>query len=201
VVPRVPGIEGIDHDKVILYHDLLSGRKQAGQKVAVIGAGGIGFDVSEYLSVADPTQAQTIDEFCAEWGIDKSIAAPGGLIKAHDEPSAREIWMLQRKTSKPGKGLGKTTGWIHRLSLKKKGVKTLTGVSYDKIDDQGLHITVKEKPQLLDVDHVIICAGQVSSKDLYQDKDNYHIIGGADLAAELDAKRAIKQGTLLGQKL
>ena len=201
VVPRVPGIEGIDHDKVILYHDLLSGRKQAGQKVAVIGAGGIGFDVSEYLSVEDPSQAQTIDEFCTEWGIDKSIEAPGGLIKAHDEPSAREIWMLQRKTSKPGKGLGKTTGWIHRLSLKKKGVKTLTGVSYDKIDDQGLHITVKEKPQVLDVDHVIICAGQVSSKDLYQDKDHYHIIGGADLAAELDAKRAIKQGTLLGQQL
>jgi 2,4-dienoyl-CoA reductase (NADPH2) len=201
VVPRVPGIEGIDHDKVILYHDLLSGRKQAGSKVAVIGAGGIGFDVSEYLSVEDPSQAQTIDEFCTEWGIDKSIEAPGGLIKAHDEPSAREIWMLQRKTSKPGKGLGKTTGWIHRLSLKKKGVKTLTGVSYDKIDDQGLHITVKEKPQVLDVDHVIICAGQVSSKDLYQDKDHYHIIGGADLAAELDAKRAIKQGTLLGQQL
>jgi len=201
VVPRVPGIEGIDHEKVILYHDLLSGRKQAGSKVAVIGAGGIGFDVSEYLSVEDPSQAQTIDEFCTEWGIDKSIEAPGGLIKAHDEPSAREIWMLQRKTSKPGKGLGKTTGWIHRLSLKKKGVKTLTGVSYNKIDDQGLHITVKEKPQVLDVDHVIICAGQVSSKDLYQDKDHYHIIGGADLAAELDAKRAIKQGTLLGQQL
>jgi 2,4-dienoyl-CoA reductase (NADPH2) len=201
VVPRVPGIEGIDHDKVILYHDLLSGRRQAGHKVAVIGAGGIGFDVSEYLSVADPSKAQSIDEFCAEWGIDKSIQAPGGLIKAHDEPAAREIYMLQRKTSKPGKGLGKTTGWIHRLSLKKKGVKTLTGVSYNKIDDQGLHITVKDKPQVLDVDHVIICAGQVSSKDLYQEHEHYHIIGGADLAAELDAKRAIKQGTLLGQKL
>ncbi len=201
VTPRVPAIDGIDHDKVIVYNDLLSGRKAAGKKVAVIGAGGIGFDVSEYLSVDDPDQAQTIDEFCAEWGIDKSIEAPGGLVKAHDEKSSREIYMLQRKTSKPGKGLGKTTGWIHRLTLKKKGVKTMTGVSYDKIDDQGLHITVKEKPQVLDVDHVIICAGQVSNKDLYQDKDNYHIIGGADLAAELDAKRAIKQGTLLGLKL
>ncbi|MFC3194216.1 FAD-dependent oxidoreductase [Marinicella sediminis] len=201
VTPRVPGIEGIDHDKVILYHDLLSGRKKAGKKVAVIGAGGIGFDVSEYLSVDDPSKAQTIDEFCAEWGIDQSIESPGGLIKAHDDPAARDIYMLQRKTSKPGKGLGKTTGWIHRLSLKKKGVKTLTGVQYDKIDDRGLHITVKEKPQILDVDHVIICAGQVSNKALYQDRDNYHIIGGADLAAELDAKRAIKQGTLLGQKL
>jgi 2,4-dienoyl-CoA reductase (NADPH2) len=157
--------------------------------------------VSEYLSVANPDQAQTIDEFCVEWGIDKSIQSPGGLIKAHDEKSAREIYMLQRKTSKPGKGLGKTTGWIHRLALKKKGVKTLTGVNYDKIDDQGLHITINEKPQILDVDHVIICAGQVSNKDLYQEKDNYHIIGGAELAAELDAKRAIKQGTLLGLKL
>ena len=184
-----------------MYHDLLSGRKKAGNKVAVIGAGGIGFDVSEYLSVEKPDQAQSIDEFCAEWGIDKSIEAAGGLIKAHDEKSAREIYMLQRKTSKPGKGLGKTTGWIHRLALKKKGVKTITGVHYNKIDDQGLHITVKEKDQILDVDHVIICAGQVSNKDLYQDKENYHIIGGADLAAELDAKRAIKQGTLLGMKL
>jgi 2,4-dienoyl-CoA reductase (NADPH2) len=201
VTPRIPGIPGIDHAKVILYHDLLSGRKTAGKKVAVIGAGGIGFDVSEYLSVANPDQAQTIDEFCVEWGIDKSIQSPGGLIKAHDEKSAREIYMLQRKTSKPGKGLGKTTGWIHRLALKKKGVKTLTGVNYDKIDDQGLHITINEKPQILDVDHVIICAGQVSNKDLYQEKDNYHIIGGAELAAELDAKRAIKQGTLLGLKL
>lgn len=201
VTPRVPAIDGIDHEKVILYHDLLSGRKKAGNKVAVIGAGGIGFDVSEYLSVPNPDKAQTIDEFCEEWGIDQSIQSPGGLVKAHDDPSAREIYMLQRKTSKPGKGLGKTTGWIHRLSLKKKGVKTFTGVSYDKIDDQGLHITIKEKPQILDVDHVIICAGQLSNKDLYQDKDNYHIIGGADLAAELDAKRAIKQGTLLGMKL
>ncbi|WP_223789332.1 NADPH-dependent 2,4-dienoyl-CoA reductase [Marinicella meishanensis] len=201
VVPRVPGIEGIDHDKVILYHDLLSGRKKAGHKVAVIGAGGIGFDVSEYLSVENPDQAQTIDEFCAEWGIDQSIQAPGGLVKAHDEKSAREITMLQRKTSKPGKGLGKTTGWIHRLSLKKKGIKTLTGVQYHKIDDQGLHITVKEQPQVLDVDHVVICAGQLSNKDLYQTDDHFHIIGGADVAAELDAKRAIKQGTELGLKL
>ncbi|MCX7554832.1 NADPH-dependent 2,4-dienoyl-CoA reductase [Marinicella sp. S1101] len=202
VTPRVPGIEGIDHEKVILYHDLLSGRKKAGDKVAVIGAGGIGFDVSEYLSVENPDEAQSIEAFCAEWGIDQSIESPGGLVKAHDEKSAREIYMLQRKTSKPGKGLGKTTGWIHRLSLKKKGIKTLTGVNYEKIDDAGLHITVKEKPQVLDVDHVIICAGQVSNKDLYQEEpENYHIIGGADLAAELDAKRAIKQGTLLGQKL
>lgn len=201
VVPRVPGIEGIDHEKVILYHDLLSGRKKAGQKVAVIGAGGIGFDVSEYLSVAHPDQAQTIDQFCAEWGIDQSIQAPGGLIKAHDEKSAREITMLQRKSSKPGKGLGKTTGWIHRLSLKKKGVKTLTGVHYNKIDDQGLHITINDQPQVLEVDHVIICAGQLSNKDLYQEDDHYHIIGGADVAAELDAKRAIKQGTELGLRL
>ncbi|WP_154223603.1 NADPH-dependent 2,4-dienoyl-CoA reductase [Marinicella rhabdoformis] len=202
VKPRVPPIEGIGHDKVIIYNELLSGEKKAGEKVAVIGAGGIGFDVSEYLAVEDPTQAQTIDEFCQEWGIDKTIENAGGLTKAIDEKSPRTIYMLQRKTSKPGKGLGKTTGWIHRLSIKKKGVKTLTGVQYDKIDDEGLHITIGEKSQVLDVDHVIVCAGQVSQKSLYiEDKDNYHIIGGADLAAELDAKRAIKQGTLLGQRL
>ncbi len=202
VSPRVPSIEGIGHDKVIIYNELLSGQKKAGEKVAIIGAGGIGFDVAEYLAVDDPDEAQSIDAFCDEWGIDQSIEQAGGLKKAIDDKASRTIYLLQRKSSKPGKGLGKTTGWIHRLSIKKKGVKTLTGVNYDKIDDQGLHITINDKPQILDVDHVIICAGQVSNKKLHQnDKDHFHIIGGADVSAELDAKRAIKQGTLLGQRL
>lgn len=201
VSPRVPQIPGIDHNKVIIYSELLSGQKQAGQKVAIIGAGGIGFDVAEYLSVENPDQAQTVDEFCEEWGIDQSIEQPGGVTKAHDEKSYRTLYLMQRKTTKPGKGLGKTTGWIHRLSIRKKGVKPLTGVQYIKIDDAGLHIERDGQAEILDVDHVVICAGQVSNRDLYREQDNYHIIGGADVAAELNAKRAIKQGTLLGQRL
>lgn len=201
VSPRVPQLPGIDHNKVIVYSELLSGQKQAGQKVAIIGAGGIGFDVAEYLSVENPDQAQTVDEFCAEWGIDQSIEQPGGITKAHDEKSYRTLYLMQRKTTKPGKGLGKTTGWIHRLSIRKKGVKPLTGVQYTKIDDAGLHIERNGQAEILDVDHVVICAGQISNRGLYKEQDNYHIIGGADVAAELDAKRAIKQGTLLGQRL
>ncbi len=201
VSPRVPKLPGIDHNKVIIYSELLSGQKQAGQKVAIIGAGGIGFDVAEYLSVENPDKPQTIEEFCHEWGIDQSIEQPGGITQAHDEPPYRTLYLMQRKTTKPGKGLGKTTGWIHRLSIRKKGVKPLTGVQYIKIDDAGLHIERDGQPEILDVDHVVICAGQISNRGLYQEKDNFHIIGGADVAAELDAKRAIKQGTLLGQKL
>ncbi|MCW8870898.1 MAG: FAD-dependent oxidoreductase, partial [Proteobacteria bacterium] len=201
VSPRVPQLPGIDHNKVIVYSELLSGQKQAGHKVAIIGAGGIGFDVAEYLSVENPDQPQTVTEFCQEWGIDQSIEQPGGLTEPHDEPSYRTLYLMQRKTTKPGKGLGKTTGWIHRLSIRKKGVKPVTGVQYTKIDDAGLHIERDGQPEILDVDHVIICAGQVSNRDLYLEQENYHIIGGADVAAELDAKRAIKQGTLLGQRL
>lgn len=201
VSPRVPKLPGIDHNKVIIYNELLSGQKQAGQKVAIIGAGGIGFDVAEYLSVENPDKPQTVEEFCHEWGIDQSIEQPGGITQAHDEPPYRTLYLMQRKTTKPGKGLGKTTGWIHRLSIRKKGVKPLTGVQYIKIDDAGLHIERDGQPEILDVDHVVICAGQISNRGLYQEKDNFHIIGGADVAAELDAKRAIKQGTLLGQKL
>jgi len=197
----VPKLPGIDHNKVIIYNELLSGQKQAGQKVAIIGAGGIGFDVAEYLSVENPDKPQTVEEFCHEWGIDQSIEQPGGITQAHDEPPYRTLYLMQRKTTKPGKGLGKTTGWIHRLSIRKKGVKPLTGVIYTKIDDDGLHIERDGQTEILDVDHVVICAGQISNRGLYQEKDNFHIIGGANVAAELDAKRAIKQGTLLGQRL
>ncbi len=204
VKPRVPPIPGIDHPKVIVYNDLVAGRREAGQKVAIIGAGGIGFDVAELLSESNPAVYEDPQEFCREWGIDPEVKTEGGLTETRHSPSPREIWLLQRKTTKPGKTLGKTTGWIHRLSLRKRGVKTLTGVQYEKIDDAGLHLIKDEKPLLLPVDNVIVCAGQESVRDLLPvlpDDLPVHVIGGADKAGELDAKRAIRQGTLLGLRL
>lgn len=204
VKPRVPHIEGIDHEKVIIYNELIKKEKTAGKSVAIIGAGGIGFDVAELLSEDNPEVYSDPAAFCKEWGIDMNIEAEGGLIKAQHAPSPREIYLLQRKTSKPGKGLGKTTGWIHRLALKKRGVKTLSGCNYSKIDDQGLHIVRNEQEEILKVDNVIICAGQISVNGLYEElKDNQscHLIGGAELAGELDAKRAIKQGVMVGNSI
>ncbi len=204
VKPRVPPIPGINHPKVIVYNELIAGHRTAGDKVAIIGAGGIGFDVAELLSESNPAVYENPDAFCREWGIDTQVQTPGGLTEAKHAPSPREIWLLQRKTSKPGKTLGKTTGWIHRLSLRKRGVKTLSGVSYQKIDDAGLHLLKDEKPLLLPVDNVIVCAGQESVRDLLDELPAnlpVHVIGGADKAGELDAKRAIRQGTLLGLRL
>lgn len=210
VKPRELKLAGIDHEKVIVYNELITKQKIAGKSVAIIGAGGIGFDIAEFLS-EDHSIKGTKDDvysnpeaFCKEWGIDMTIEAEGGLTKANHAPSPREIYLLQRKTGKLGKGLGKTTGWIHRMALKKRGVKNLAGVTYNKIDDQGLHITHKEQDQVLEVDNIIICAGQVSVNELYEelkDKQSCHLIGGAEYAGELDAKRAIKQGVLLGSKL
>ncbi|HHL31349.1 MAG TPA: NADPH-dependent 2,4-dienoyl-CoA reductase, partial [Oceanospirillales bacterium] len=145
VKPRIPKIEGIEHEKVIIYNELIKKEKTAGQRVAIIGAGGIGFDIAEFLSEDNPAVYSDAKAFCQEWGIDMRIENEGGLTKAQHAKSPRELYLLQRKTSKPGKGLGKTTGWIHRLALKKRGVKTLVGCSYNKIDDQGLHITIKKK--------------------------------------------------------
>jgi 2,4-dienoyl-CoA reductase (NADPH2) len=204
VKPRVPPIPGIDHPKVIVYNDLIAGRREAGNKVAIIGAGGIGFDVAELLSESNPAVYEDPQAFCREWGIDQEVRAEGGLTEACHSPSPREVWLLQRKTSKPGKTLGKTTGWIHRLSLRKRGVKMLSGVQYEKIDDAGLHIIKDEKPQLLPVDNIIVCAGQESVRDLLDELPAelpVHVIGGAEKAGELDAKRAIRQGTLLGLEL
>jgi 2,4-dienoyl-CoA reductase (NADPH2) len=176
-------------------------KKEVGNKVAIIGAGGIGFDTAEYLSHEDPMHAQTAEEFLAAWGVDTTVSTPGGLAKPQIEPSVREITLLQRKTSKVGAGLGKTTGWIHRTELKHKGVRMVNGVSYDKIDDAGLHITIGEESKVLDVDHVVVCAGQEPNRDLQAALEaagvRVQLIGGADVAAELDAKRAIKQGTEL----
>ena len=198
IKPRVPDIEGIEHAKVLSYIDVLKHKKPVGNKVAVMGAGGIGFDVSEFLSHGKQSTSTNIPAFMKEWGIDMSMQSRGGVegVQALPEPSPRQIYLLQRKTSKVGAGLGKTTGWAHRAGLMMKGVKLVAGVSYHKIDDDGLHIEVNGEAQILDVDNVIICAGQLPLRDLADElKVPVHLIGGADVAAELDAKRAIDQGT------
>ena len=198
IKPRMPAIEGIEHDKVLTYLEVLKEKKPVGKKVAIIGAGGIGFDTAEYLSHGKETPSQDIPAFMREWGIDMTLSARAGIegVKPQPEPSPREIFLLQRKSSKVGAGLGKTTGWAHRAGLLAKGVTMIPGVSYDKIDDEGLHITVEGNQQVLPVDNVIICAGQEPMRDIIEGlKMPYHLIGGADEALELDAKRAIDQGT------
>jgi 2,4-dienoyl-CoA reductase (NADPH2) len=201
VVPRTPAIEGVNHPKVMSYLDVLRDGKPVGKTVAVIGAGGIGFDVSEYLTHEGDSPSLNADKFYAEWGIDKTYADRGGLKAPHLDKAPRQIYLLQRKTSKVGDGLGKTTGWIHRTSLKNRNVEMISGVSYDKIDDAGLHITVGGKQMVLPVDNVVLCAGQEPLRALQAGLEaagqKVHQIGGADVAAELDAKRAIKQGAEL----
>ncbi len=198
IKPRTPAIEGIEHEKVLTYIDVLKEKKPVGNKVAIIGAGGIGFDTAEYLSHGKETPSQDIPAFMKEWGIDMTFSARAGIegVKPQPEPSPREIFLLQRKTTKVGAGLGKTTGWAHRVGLLAKGVTMIPGVSYDKIDDEGLHITVDGNSQVLPVDNIIICAGQEPMRDIVEGLNMpYHLIGGADEALELDAKRAIDQGT------
>lgn len=217
VYPRKIDLPGIDHAKVVSYIDVLQRKVEIGKKVALIGAGGIGFDVAEFLCHAGGSDsdgqgnlhdgriaaAQSIEDFNREWGIDQSLAAKGGVegVKAQPTESPRDVWLLQRKPGKPGKSLGKTTGWTHRLTLRHRGVKMLGNVSYERIDDEGLHINIDGKSQILGVDHVVICAGQVSNRDLVDDLQagglTCHIIGGAEKAAELDAKYAIREGSEL----
>jgi 2,4-dienoyl-CoA reductase (NADPH2) len=201
IAPRQLELEGIDHPKVLNYLDVLRDKKPVGEKVAIIGAGGIGFDTAEYLVHDDPEHAQTVEEFLDEWGVDVTVTNAGGLQKPNVTPAKRQITLLQRKKSKVGAGLGKTTGWIHRTALKHKGVTMLSAVTYDSITDAGLHITVGDESKVLDVDNVIICAGQEPQRELVESlkalKVNVELIGGADVASELDAKRAIKQGTEL----
>lgn len=205
VMPRKPAIDGIDHPKSVSYPDVINGKVQVGSRVAIVGAGGIGFDVAEFLSQAakDPAQFPTAEEFTRNWGIDMSLRARGGVadIKPDVTPSPREIFLMQRKTTKLGKDLGKTTGWAHRLELQHRGVHMLPGVTYQRIDDAGLHIEIDGKGSVMEVDHVVICAGQESRRELQQPLLDagieVHLIGGADFAAELDAKRAILQGTEL----
>ena len=205
VVPRTPRIPGIEHDKVLSYIDVLQMKKEVGKSVAIIGAGGIGFDVAEYLSHSSQETSPSTDvkAYLLRWGIDMEYTKRSGIegVEKHVEDSPREIYLLQRKQQKMGATLGKTTGWAHRINLKEKKVKMLVGVNYEKIDDGGLHIEVNGKKQLLAVDNVIVCAGQESLADLQQEllKANVvtHLIGGAQEAKELDAKRAIAQGTKL----
>ncbi|RMA80169.1 NADPH-dependent 2,4-dienoyl-CoA reductase [Umboniibacter marinipuniceus] len=204
ILPRTPPIEGIDHPKVLSYLDVMSGAK-VGNAVAVIGAGGIGFDISEYLAHEGQATSQDIAAFMNEWGVDMTMEARGGIenVKAGHSPSPREIWLLQRKASKVGKNLGKTTGWIHRTGLQKKGIQMVPGCEYTKIDDAGLHLLVNGESKVLAVDNVIICAGQEPNNLLMDPLAglSVHKIGGADVASELDAKRAIDQGTRLAAQL
>ena len=205
VTPRLPAIDGIEHPKVLSYVDVLLRGSPVGESVALIGAGGIGFDVAEYLGhggEGSPSGDST-ESFMRDWGVDMTLARRGGLM-ADDgamRPAARKIFLLQRKPTPPGRGLGKTTGWIHRTELKRRGVQMIAGASYERIDDSGLHITTQDGARLLEVDNVVICAGQDSLRSLADQLEaggrKPHVIGGAKLAAELDAKRAIDEGARL----
>ncbi|UTT84340.1 NADPH-dependent 2,4-dienoyl-CoA reductase [Vibrio pelagius] len=202
VEPRKLNLEGIDQENVVDYQTLIRDKTPVGEKVAIVGAGGIGVDVATMLT--EPA-SHSLDDWLHEWGIDKNMEHPGGLFPYPDAMSEKTVWVMQRKAGRVGKGPGKTTGWIHKRTLEKRGVNLLGGVSYEKIDDQGLHITVNKEPKVLDADSVVICAGQVSVRpfeDMWQEFGNkLHVIGGADYAGELDAVRAIRQGVELATKL
>ncbi|WP_439147218.1 FAD-dependent oxidoreductase [Vibrio sp.] len=202
VEPRKLNLEGIDQEKVVDYQTLIREKTPVGEKVAIVGAGGIGIDVATMLT--EPT-SHGLDDWLHEWGIDKNMEHPGGLYPYPDSFSDKTVWVMQRKAGRVGKGPGKTTGWIHKRTLEKRGVNLLGGVSYNKIDEEGLHITVNKKEQVLDADSVIVCAGQVSVRpfeDMWQEfGGKLHVIGGADYAGELDAVRAIRQGVELAIKL
>ncbi|WP_031470083.1 NADPH-dependent 2,4-dienoyl-CoA reductase [Sciscionella sediminilitoris] len=207
VTPRMPAIPGIGHPSVLSYVDVVKHGKPVGDRVAVIGAGGIGVDVSEFLTHAE-SPSLDLRAWQAEWGVTDPELARGGVTEARPEPAPHQVYLLQRKDSRIGKGLGKTTGWVHRAALKAKHVQQLTNVRYDKIDDAGLHISFgdkHERPQLLAVDTIVVCAGQESARGLAEELTALgaapHVIGGAELAAELDAKRAIDQGTRLAASL
>jgi len=214
IVPRIPDIPGIDHPKVASYVDIVNGTRQAGARVALIGAGGIGFDVAELLSAADAADGSasvgaagdpSIQVFTEEWGIDVRYTHRGGVKAAHDPPRARRLWLLQRKTEKVGAGLAKTTGWIRRTLLKKRGVGMTGGVEYERIDDAGLHVKIDGRPEVMNVDTIVVCAGQLPRRELLADLAAAgvaaRVIGGADVAVELDARRAIDQGTRVALEL
>ncbi|MET7757372.1 NADPH-dependent 2,4-dienoyl-CoA reductase [Streptomyces sp. NPDC005389] len=205
VSPRTPGIAGVDHPSVLSYLDVLRDGAPVGERVAIIGAGGIGFDVAEYLTDGGEGASQDPETYFRQWGVDTSYENRGGLRAPERGAPPRQVHLLQRKETKVGAGLGKTTGWIHRTELKHRGVAMVAGVSYDRIDDEGLHVTIGGERQLLPVDTVVLCAGQEPRRDLYEELVAAgrvaHLIGGADVAAELDAKRAIDQGTRLAATL
>src|SRR5690606_32489299 len=204
VVPRAVDFEGHGHPRVVGYVDVLSGRVVPGRRVAIIGAGGIGFDVAEFLVHDGPSPSLDTARWLEEWGVDLASDTPGGLKPPHPEPPVRDVWLLQRSAGRPGARLGKTTGWIHRATLKAKGVRMLGGVGYRHMDDTGLHVVVDGVEQVLEVDHVVVCAGQEPQRELLGTlaaDAEVHVIGGADVAVELDAKRAIDQGSRLAARL
>ncbi|NND38930.1 MAG: NADPH-dependent 2,4-dienoyl-CoA reductase, partial [Pseudomonadales bacterium] len=205
VTPRVPDIEGLEHRSVLYYNDVLLGRASVGNRVAVVGAGGIGFDIAEFLAHSGTSPTLNPLQWNREWGVDINYKDRGGLMEKQPSPPAREITLLQRKDEALGKRLGKTSGWVHRAALRDKQVRMLAGCSYQRIDDDGFHILVDNKPQCLEVDNVIICTGQESLRDLLPPLQragvNAQLIGGADVAAELDAKRAIDQGSRVAAAL
>ncbi|NED86559.1 NADPH-dependent 2,4-dienoyl-CoA reductase [Streptomyces sp. SID11233] len=205
VTPRTPAIPGVDHPSVVSYLDVLRHGAPVGDRVALVGAGGIGFDVAEFLTDGGDAASLDPEAFFRQWGVDTEYRERGGLGTAERPKSPRTVHLLQRKASKVGAGLGKTTGWIHRTELRHRGVTMLAGVGYERIDDDGLHVTVDGEQQLLPVDTVVLCAGQEPRRDLYEELlaagRPAHLIGGADVAAELDAKRAIRQGTELAAAL
>jgi len=202
VTPRIPVIDGIDHPSVVSYADVLAGRVVPGPRVAVIGAGGIGVDVAHWLT-HDP--ADTVDDWLAHWGVGDPAVHPGGLTEPKPRTQLRAVTLVQRKTTRIGIGLGKTSGWAHRSVLRQSGVVQVTGATYDAVDDAGLHVTVDGEARVIECDHVVVCAGQVSVRALYDELvatgRTPHLIGGADVAAELDAKRAIDQGTRVAAAL
>jgi len=218
VVPRVPELDGVDHPSVVSYADVLSGAVVPGRRVAVIGAGGIGVDVSHWLT-DDPAAlrdgsplassgTEDLEDWMAHWGVGDPTLHPGGLTERKPRTPVREVTLLQRKTTPIGIGLGKTSGWAHRAVLKQSGVVQVSGATYDRVDDEGLHYTLDGEPHVLPVDHVVLCAGQESVRSLHDEllaagrpADRLHLIGGADVAAELDAKRAIEQGTRVAAAL
>ncbi|WP_416964922.1 FAD-dependent oxidoreductase [Streptomyces sp. Agncl-13] len=199
VTPRTPDIPGVEHPSVVSYLDVLRDRVPVGDRVAILGAGGIGFDVAEFLTDGGDKASEDPATYFRAWGVDMDYAAPGGLTAPERPAPPRSVHLLQRKATKVGAGLGKTTGWIHRTELKHRGVTMVPGVQYDLIDDAGLHVTVDGRSTVLEVDTVVLCTGQDPRRDLYDELTaagrSVHLIGGADVAAELDAKRAIKQGT------
>ncbi|MEU8885611.1 MULTISPECIES: NADPH-dependent 2,4-dienoyl-CoA reductase [Streptomyces] len=205
VTPRDPGIDGQDHPSVLSYLDVLRDGAPVGERVAVIGAGGIGFDVAEFLTDGGEGASQDPETYFRQWGVDTSYENRGGLRTPERNAPPRQVHLLQRKTTKVGAGLGKTTGWIHRTELKHRGVAMVAGVTYDRIDDEGLHLSIDGEPQVLPVDTIVLCSGQEPRRGLYEELvaagRTAHLIGGADVAAELDAKRAIDQGTRLAATL
>jgi 2,4-dienoyl-CoA reductase (NADPH2) len=205
ITPRKAQFPGSDDSRVLSYIDVLAHNATVGTRVAIIGAGGIGFDVAEFLAESAPSPTTDVVRWTREWGVDRQLETRGGLVKAQPEAPERQIWLLQRSEGRPGARLNKTTGWVHRATLKAKQVAMLGGVSYDRFDAEGLHITVDGQSQVLPVDNVIVCAGQEPNRHLADELlaagIKAHVIGGADVAAELDAKRAIDQGTRLAANL